>query len=132
MTSPESRSRGCCWALARPDELTAIIDLPSVVSGPVDLIIAFMRSVADVAPISAQVLPRYRRGGALWFAYPKKTGSIKTDISRDNGWELLADRDILPVTQIAIDDNWSALRFRYRDEIKTLTRKADLPGKRPQ
>ncbi|MBX9797397.1 hypothetical protein [Sphingomonas sp.] len=87
------------------------------------LIVAFVATAADVAPRLAEALPLYRRGGALWFAYPKKTGAIKTDISRDSGWEPLAAHDLLPVTQIAIDATWSALRFRYRDEIPTLTRK---------
>jgi hypothetical protein len=30
---------------------------------------------------------------------------------------------LLPVTQVALDDTWSALRFRFRDEIRKLTRK---------
>ena len=63
------------------------------------------------------------RGKKLWFAYPKKTGAIQTDITRDHGWAPLAAADLLPVTQVAIDATWSALRFRYRDEIPTLTRK---------
>lgn len=43
--------------------------------------------------------------GALWFAYPKRTGSIKTDITRDVGWGALYDLHYCPVTQIAIDEN---------------------------
>jgi hypothetical protein len=33
------------------------------------------------------------------------------------------ERDLLPVTQVAIDETWSALRFRRRREIAKLTRK---------
>ena len=67
----------------------------------------------------------------MWFAYPKKSGTIASDITRDDGWDLLAAHDLLPVTQVAIDSDWSALRFRYRDEIKKLTRASDYPGKAP-
>lgn len=56
-------------------------------------------------------------------AYPKKSSSIKTDIDRDHGWEPFRPLDLHAVTQISISPTWSALRFRYRDEIKSFTRK---------
>jgi hypothetical protein len=59
----------------------------------------------------------------LWLAYPKKSSGVKTDLSRDAGWPPLEAADFLPVTQISLDETWSALRFRRRSEIKTLTRK---------
>jgi len=118
--------------VARPDALAEIVPLPDLAANEdADVIVAFVTDVAGVEPMVAEVLPRYCTGAALWFAYPKKSGSIRTDISRDHGWEPLAMRDMLPVTQVAIDADWSALRFRRRDEIKTLTRASDLPGKRP-
>jgi hypothetical protein len=67
--------------------------------------------------------PLYESGKRLGFAYPKKTGAIKTDLSRDHGWQPLDRHDLLPVTQIALDETWSALRFRRRAEIQKLTRK---------
>jgi hypothetical protein len=60
--------------------------------------------------------------GHLWLAYPKKSGPSRTDIRRDHGFEPLLARDFLPVAQVALDDTWSALRFRRRGEIKKLTR----------
>jgi hypothetical protein len=90
-----------------------------------DWVLAFAASVAALEAIAPKAVRLYCRGGHLWFAYPKKTGAIKTDISRDHGWQVLKPFDLLPVTQIAIDDTWSALRFRYRDEIETLTRKSE-------
>jgi hypothetical protein len=119
------------WALNCPDALAGELPLPAAPpQGQSDVTIAFVGAVAEVAPALAAVQSTYARGKALWFAYPKKTGSIRTDISRDSGWEPLAAAGLLPVTQISIDDTWSALRFRYRDEIKTLKRKADIPGAR--
>jgi hypothetical protein len=108
--------------IARPD---AMDDVPDARADEPDLVLAFVRSAAEVAPRLAEALPLYRRGGRLWFAYPKKTGAIRTDITRDHGWEPLAQAGLLGVTQVAIDDTWSALRFRYRDEIKTLTRRSE-------
>jgi hypothetical protein len=37
---------------------------------------------------------------------------VETDLSRDDFWELLTGAGLRPVTQISIDDTWSALRFR--------------------
>jgi hypothetical protein len=47
--------------------------------------------------------------GVFWVAYPKGN---KADINRDTLWPILADYDMRPNAQVAIDDRWSALRFR--------------------
>ena len=47
--------------------------------------------------------------GTLWIAYPKGN---RTDINRDSLWPILTEYGMRPITQIAIDDVWSALRFR--------------------
>ncbi len=86
-------------------------------------ILAFAPDQRTLAILANGPVLTYQRGGHLWLAYPKKTGAIKTDLTRDLGWEVINDLDLLPVTQIAIDATWSALRFRYRDEIQKLTRK---------
>jgi len=56
--------------------------------------------------------------GVLWFAYPKQTSGIKTDINRDKLWEFAAEYGIRPVSAISIDDTWSGLRFRPIDKVK--------------
>ena len=48
----------------------------------------------------------------LWFAYPKLTSKIKTDINRDIIRETSEKFGITTVTAISINDTWSALRFR--------------------
>lgn len=53
----------------------------------------------------------------LWFAYPKGTSKIKTDINRD-AIRLTGEKyNITTVTAISIDDTWSALRFRPIDKV---------------
>ena len=64
---------------------------------------------------------------SLWFAYPKKSSKkYKSNISRDSGWELLGEHQFEPVRMVAIDENWSALRFRKVQYIKNLTRNKDM------
>jgi len=47
----------------------------------------------------------------MWIAYPK---AGKSDLKRDTIPPHLTLRDMIPIGQVAIDDVWSALRFRPR------------------
>ena len=47
--------------------------------------------------------------GVFWIAYPKGN---KTDVNRDTLWPIVADFDMRPCGQVAIDERWSGLRFR--------------------
>ena len=53
----------------------------------------------------------------LWFAYPKGTSKIKTDINRDIIRVTGEEFGITTVTAISINDTWSALRFRPVDRV---------------
>lgn len=55
----------------------------------------------------------------LWFAYPKGTSGIKTDINRDTIRETGEKYNLTTVTAVSIDDIWSALRFRPIDKVGT-------------
>ena len=44
--------------------------------------------------------------------YPKKTGKIASDLSREVTWQAITPLGWRPVTQISIDETWSALRFK--------------------
>lgn len=59
----------------------------------------------------------------LWFAYPKISSGVETDINRDSGWDALKKYDLLGVRQVSLSDTWSALRFKERKDIKSITRK---------
>lgn len=110
--------------IGRPDGFAALPVLPPPGAGTAYFILAFAPDVVAVAPAVVLALPRYpAAGGLLWFAYPKRTGAIPTDITRDHGWDALAEAGFLGVAQVALDGTWSALRFRRRDEIPRLTRK---------
>jgi hypothetical protein len=53
------------------------------------------------------------RPAALWVAYPKGN---KADINRDTLWPIVAEYDLRPNGQVAVDEVWSALRFRTLKE----------------
>jgi hypothetical protein len=52
---------------------------------------------------------RLTETGALWVAYPK---GKRADINRDSLWPILAGYGMRPIGQVAVDDVWSAMRFR--------------------
>ena len=47
--------------------------------------------------------------GNLWVLYPKGN---KADINRDSLWPILGEFGFRPISQVSVDDTWSALRFR--------------------
>jgi hypothetical protein len=92
-----------------------------------DTLIFFVSDRVGATGAIVAGLAAFMPGKRLWFACPKKSGAFASDISRDHGWEALQDAGFLPVTQIALDADWSALRFRPRGEIAKLTRASEAP-----
>lgn len=60
----------------------------------------------------------------LWMCYPKGTSKkYKCDFNRDTGWAKLGALNLESVRMVAIDEDWSALRFRQISYMKKNTRK---------
>ena len=102
-----------------PDGVAALIgalpdgaELIFEANKPSALILLFARDKAALA----KGLPGCKRqlapGGALWVAYVKGTSALKTDINRDSIREYVATIGLDTVAQVAIDDDWSALRLK--------------------
>ncbi|HEY4122389.1 MAG TPA: YdeI/OmpD-associated family protein [Byssovorax sp.] len=86
--------------------------------GGADVAITFVAKAADVeARLERAIAAAKPDTGIVWIAYPKKTGSVATDLGRDAGWEPLAARDWVPVTLISIDADWSAFRVRHAPDL---------------
>jgi hypothetical protein len=85
----------------------AIIDSPD----KADAVIAFARSGADLADAARPAIEAARQDKLAWIAYPK-AGQLGTDLNRDRLVAAIAEHRVQPVRQVAIDQVWSALRFR--------------------
>ena len=111
------KPRSTVWLSAR--EHTALVEpLPDGaihVTGPGQASVAVVFA-ADEAALRA-VLEKNRAAlagpEAFWVAYPKGN---RTDINRDRLWPILSEYGMRPNSQVAIDDVWSALRFRMLKE----------------
>jgi hypothetical protein len=92
-----------------------------------DFVVYFVKSCEDIQKYAQKAADKLNDDAILWFAYPKKSSrKYQSDISRDNGWKPLGSLGFEGVRQIAIDDDWSALRFKQADKIKTMTRNAEM------
>lgn len=84
-----------------------------------EFMIAFTPASPDVEKLGPSCIHNLSDDGKLWLAYPKGTSrKYKSDINRDHGWNLVMDSGFKAVSQVAIDDDWSALRFRNSKYVK--------------
>ncbi len=59
----------------------------------------------------------------VWLCYPKGSSKKYTcEFNRDTGWTSVGALGYEPVRGVAIDEDWSALRFRKVNFIKKITR----------
>jgi len=89
----------------------------------IDFSLAFVTTQQQVDTLAASISSRAKGDAVVWFAYPKGTSKrYKSGINRDTGWQALGQSGFEPVRAVAIDEDWSALRFRRVEFIKTMTR----------
>jgi hypothetical protein len=85
--------------------------------------IAFATKQQEVDAAAHALAAKLEGDAVLWMAYPKGSSKRYTcDFNRDTGWTELGKLGFEPVRQVAIDEDWSALRFRKVSYIKKLTR----------
>src|SRR5579863_8998413 len=85
--------------------------------------LAFVTKQKEVDTLGKTIGKKAEGDAVVWFAYPKGSSKkYKSEINRDSGWKILGDAGFEPVRMVAIDEDWSAVRFRRADFIKTLTR----------
>ncbi|HXR70575.1 hypothetical protein [Actinocrinis sp.] len=110
LVKPDSRF----W-LSHEDRLALIAPLPDNVEivpaiGEATAAVMFADSASDLRQLLGKHADEELAApAAFWVAYPKAN---KADINRDTLWPILAERGMRPISQVAIDETWSALRFR--------------------
>jgi hypothetical protein len=93
----------------------------------IDFSLAFVIRQQELDEISAAVAQKVRGDAVIWFAYPKGTSKkYKCEFNRDTGWHVLGAAGFEPVRMVAIDADWSALRFRRAVFIKDMKRRSTM------
>jgi len=81
--------------------------------------LAFVTRKSEVEKLAPEIARRARGDAIVWFAYPKGTSKKYTcDFNRDTGWASLKKLGFDTVRAVAIDEDWTAIRFRRREFIK--------------
>ncbi|MBL0385204.1 YdeI/OmpD-associated family protein [Tumebacillus sp. ITR2] len=81
--------------------------------GTFEFVQVFVKSVAELAQWAPRAIQALNGPNAMfWIVYPKKSGKIKTDITRDVGWDVLDQAEYEGVALVSVDETWSSMRFR--------------------
>jgi len=92
-------------------------DMPEIAiveggSGTTDAVLLFVNSLEEALRLAPVAIGAIQTTGLLWMAYPKGSSKVKTDVNRDRLWEAIKPLGWLAIRQVALDDTWSAMRFR--------------------
>ncbi|MFY9782332.1 MAG: DUF3052 domain-containing protein [Acidimicrobiales bacterium] len=95
------------------------VNVKSTARGRADVILAFFTSSTtlsrQIESLSRVVYPT----GSLWFAWPKRTSALGTDLSDHVVRGLALPLGLVDNKVCAVDDTWTALRFVWRIERRT-------------
>ena len=89
----------------------------------IEFVLAFVTAQKEIDNLVPELVPKLNGDAVLWMCYPKGSSKkFKCDFNRDTGWAVLGAYNLEGVRMVAIDEDWSALRFRNVAYIKTMTR----------
>ncbi|TDT51905.1 DUF3052 domain-containing protein [Fonticella tunisiensis] len=115
--------------LNAPEEYNEVIDcieaeVHTEIRGTYDFIQVFAKDMEEAHILAEKAVKALGEDGHLWFCYPKGTSKkYKSDIKRNTTWDIFAPFEFEAVSQVSINDDWSAMCFRHVDKIKTMKRK---------
>lgn len=85
---------------------------PLLKSRKIDFALIFAVNQQQLLAILKDVIPALQPEAKFWIAYPKATSKIASDLSRDKNWDFVSDHGFEAVRMIALDNVWSAGRFK--------------------
>jgi hypothetical protein len=107
-----------------PDKATLLVRA----NGTFDVVLFFVTDSHSLEKGLPRAITALDEGAVFWICYPKKSSGIKTDLTRDVGWKPVFDAGFGPVTQVALDETWSALRFKVESTVERKAGSVVAPG----
>ena len=81
--------------------------------------LAFAMTQAQLDRSSKTLAAAAEGDAVLWFVYPKGTSKrYRCEFNRDSGWGVIRKAGFDSVRMVAVDEDWSALRFRRLEFVK--------------
>jgi hypothetical protein len=85
-----------------------------------EYVLFFATKLKEVNDFAVSAAPRLKGDAIFYLCYPKGTSKkFKCDFNRDTCWADMAKYDLEGVRMVAIDDDWSAMRFRKKEFVKS-------------
>jgi hypothetical protein len=81
-----------------------------------DFVQLFVRDRAELERWAPDAVKSVKPDGLLWICYLKGGKKAGTDLNRDLLWQVMQPLAMSGVSLVAIDDEWSAMRFRPSDK----------------
>ena len=102
-----------------------VVDIHTKINGKYSFIQVFETQLASAKNKAAALVEALDGDGYLWLCYPKGTSkNYKSDMNRTKVMDLFAPFEFEPVSQVAINDDWSAIRYKHIDNISSMKRKS--------
>ena len=102
---------------ASPDDLAALSqargDLKTATEARHDWILLYVENREALERAIAGVAAALASPGTLWIAYPKGSSKRQTDLTRDQGWDVLKNVDLMWLRLVSVDETWSAFSLRH-------------------
>lgn len=116
------RFKGDAVVINAPESLSAEFSKPGfttsfAVDAPSENTLIFVNSRQELDHVLAADVKHIEYDSMLWIAYPKGSSKLKADINRDSLMLTCLAQGLKSVTLVALDDTWSAMRFRPVDRV---------------
>ena len=92
-------------------------EFQSEASGQYDFVQIFGASRTELESLLVRAGKAARYDGLFWACYPKGGGQIRSDLKRELVWAGPSLIQLRPVSQISLDETWSALRGRPTEMV---------------
>jgi hypothetical protein len=103
--------------LSELGELPDGVELADEFNGTFDFVQVFVKDLAELERLAPLAVDAVTYDGLLWVSYPKEGSNMESDLTRDAVWEEVAKTGLRAVSQISVNDVWSAIRFRPPEKV---------------
>jgi Protein of unknown function (DUF3052) len=79
-----------------------------------DVVVYFTTNRGELARRFAKLKRTLAAADGLWIAYPKQTSKLDTDLTFAEVQRIGLDAGLVDNKTVAVDEDWSAVRFVYR------------------
>ncbi|MDB5030373.1 YdeI/OmpD-associated family protein [Mucilaginibacter sp.] len=86
--------------------------------GQFDGVQLFVRDTTELTLSLTIIAPVLKHDAVFWITYPKKNSGIDSDLEMMGSWDICKEYNLRPVSSAAINEIWTALRFRPEGQSK--------------